>query len=553
MGYTSLRIDGYNYYRLCDGLYVNKLPGVYDFGFNLRFAYNSDKADLYYNYDGEKPMLNTICHLSPFEEIEIYENVPTSYDEIPLTTSVDEILRNRDNRCVSDNYINNVQNPGIYQFFHNAVVISISFVYKHQQTDMSLTYLVDQTQEYKIPMLFLSMPYVRWFGSPYYFYNNIYEEVDTRVHLEYYDPLSKEYWQRNSKIKLGGGWSKGYPQRTLNVNFNKDEHDEKNEKVTTAIFGDRKQCGNTSADLTKFIRFRIHNGGNCFEQWSGFNDAILQKAMFGTHIGTTAYRPCLVYLNGEYWGLMQMREHYSDYYIQQNYGVDKDNVTMFEVKGDLIFDDGDEGGLQHINALKNLLNDSRFNSSNQTTFNAAYNELAAMVDMDSLIDVMLAEFYCCNWDFVGNANNLKMWRAMKTSSKAYEDGKWRFGLHDADFAFSESNNYLSKYQSYSYNNWRLMQVCMKSSAFRSAMVSRAEELAENNLSRRNLTNIASAMYEEVKPYKKDSGKRWGQPNSYYTDWINYYSYLSNYFSTRSSGFVNELKNTINSQYGGYTA
>ena len=551
MGYTSLRIDGYNYYRLMDGLYVNKLPGLYNFGFNLRFAYNSEKADLYINYDGEKPMLNTLCHLSPFEEIEIYENVPTSYDEIPLSTSVDEILRNRDNRCVSDNYINNIQNPGIYQFFHNACVISISFVYKHQQTDMSLTYLVDQTQEYKIPMLFLSMPYIRWFGSPYYFYNNIYEEAEQRVHLEYYDPVSKEYWQRNSKIKLGGGWSKGYPQRTLNVNFNKDEHDEKNEKVLTAIFGERKQCGNTSEDLTKFIRFRIHNGGNCFEQWSGFNDAILQKAMFGTNIATTAYRPCLVYLNGEYWGLMAMREHYSDYYLQQNYGVDKDNVTMFEVKGGFIFDDGDEGGLQHINALKNLLNDSRFNSSNQTTFNAAYNELTAMVDTDSLIDVILAEYYCCNWDFVGNSNNLKMWRSMKTSSKPYEDGKWRFCLHDADFAFSETGNYLNKSQSYSYNNWKLIQVCMKSSSFRSALVARAEALANSNLSRKNLSDITAAMYEEVKPYKKDSGKRWGQPNSYYTDWINYRSYLNSYFNSRSSGFVNELKNTINSQYGGY--
>ena len=551
MGYTSLRIDGYNYYRLIDGLYVNKLPGQYDFGFNLRFAYNSEKADLYFNYDGEKPMLNTLCHLSPFEDIEIYENVPTSNEEIRLSTSVDEILRNRDNRCVSDNYINNIQNPGTYQFFHNACVISISFVYKHQQTDMSLTYLVDQTKEYELPMLFLSMPYLRWFGSPYYFYNNIYEEVDQRVHLEYYDPVSKEYWQRNSKIKLGGGWSKGYPQRTLNVNFNKDEHEEKNEKVNTAIFGDRKQCGNTNADLTKFIRFRIHNGGNCFEQWSGFNDAILQRAMFGTNIATTAYRPCLVYLNGEYWGLMAMREHYSDYYIQQNYGVDKDNVTMFEVKGGFIFDDGDEAGLQYINELKNLLNDSRFNSSNPTTFNAAYNELTAKVDMDSLIDILLAEYYCCNWDFVGNSNNLKMWRSVNTSSKPYEDGKWRFGLHDADFAFSETGNYLNKHQNYSYNNWKLIQVCMKSQSFRAALVARAEALASSNLSRQNLTNITAAMYEEVKPYKKDSGKRWGQPNSYYTDWINYYSYLTSYFNSRSSGFVNELKNTINSQYGGY--
>ena len=58
------------------------------------------------------------------------------------------------------------------------------------------------------------------------------------------------------------------------------------------------------------------------------------------------------------------------------------------------------------------------------------------------------------------------------------------------------------------------------------------------------------MYEEVKPYKKDFGKRWGQPNNFYSTWNSYYSYLTNYFSTRSSNFVNILTNTINSQYGG---
>ena len=550
-GSTTLRIDGETYYQLCNGLYVNHQPGLYQFDFDLKFAYNSDKDELYFNYSGEKPLLNSLCYLAPFEAIEIYENVPTGIDEIPLSTSVDEILDSRNDRCVSDNYINNVQNPMHYEFFHNACVLSITFVHNKSKTNMSLSYLVDSENQYTLPLIFLSMPYMKWFGSPYYLYNNIKEEAEARVQLEYFDPVTKDYWQRNSKIKLGGGWSKGYPQRTLNLNFNKDENGNKNTKVTTPIFGDRKTCGNTSAALDKHIRFRLHNGGNCFEQWSGFNDAILQRAMFGSNVATTAYRPCLVYLNGEYWGLMSMREHYSDYYIQQNFGVDKDNVTMFEVKGDIIFDDGDEDGLMYINQLKSFLNNSRFYSDNPETIEEAYQELAEMVDMDSLIDSLLCEYYCCNWDFVGNVNNLKMWRAMETSDKKYEDGKWRFCLHDADFAFTEKTNFLDKNVNHSYNNWRLVRVCMMCKSFRTALIARAEELATTNLSAMNLSTITNEMYNEVKPYKKDSGKRWGQPNSYYNEWLSYYSYLLNYYNTRTNGFVNELKNTINSQYGGY--
>ena len=240
----------------------------------------------------------------------------------------------------------------------------------------------------------------------------------------------------------------------------RNENGDKNEKVNIPIFGDRKTCGDTSKALSKHIRFRLHNGGNCFEQWSGFNDAIIQRAMFGTDAATSAYRPCLAYLNGEYWGLMALREHYSDYYIKQNYGVDDDNVTMFELKGSLIYDDGDEDGLMYINQLMDFLNDSRFKSSNQTTIEEAFQELTQMIDIDSFIDVLVAQYYCCNWDFVGNANNLKMWRAMDTSDKEYEDGKWRFCLHDLDFAFSENKNYLNKNQSSSYNNWKLVKNCM---------------------------------------------------------------------------------------------
>ena len=551
-GYTSLRVDGENYYELCEGLYINKQPGLYKFDFNLKFAYNEDKGELYYNYNGEKPMKNVLCYLSPFDPIEIYENVPEGNGEIPLTTAVDEKLDSYNDRCVSYNYINNVQNPMTYEFFHNACVVNITFVYKEKTTtNMALSYLVDGENEYTLPMIFLSMPYRNWFGSPYYFYNNIKEEVDQRVWLEYYDPVSKDYWQRNSKIKLGGGWSKGYPQRTLNLNFKKDENGDKNEKVNEPIFGDRYMCGDTSKKLSKHIRFRLHNGGNCFEENSGFNDAIMQRAMFGTNAASTAYRPCLVYLNGEYWGLMSLREHYSDYYIKQNYGVDDDNVTMFEVKGDIIFDDGDENGMMYINQLKTMINDSRFNSGNQTLIDEAYQELSEMIDIDSFIDALLAEYYCCNWDYVGNFNNLKMWRAMNTSSKPYEDGKWRFCLHDLDFAFTEKTNFLDKNVSHSYNNWGLVKDCMLSPIFRSKLVARAEELAASNLSIRNLSNVTSDMYDEVKPYKKDFGLRWGQPKTFYNSWLNYYSYLLNYYKSRTDSFVDELKTTLNNQYGGY--
>ncbi len=92
---------------------------------------------------------------------------------------------------------------------------------------------------------------------------------------------------------------------------------------------------------------------------------------------------------------------------------------------------------------------------------------------------------------------------------------------------------------------------MKSKTFRNKLVARAEELVAENLAASNLSSITNDMYEAVKPYKSDFGRRWGQPSSFYNEWLNYKTYLNNYYTTRSNNFVSGLRNTINNQYGGF--
>ena len=45
-----------------------------------------------------------------------------------------------------------------------------------------------------------------------------------------------------------------------------------------------------------------------------------------------ASRPCVVYLNGEYWGLYVLEEDYSDNYFEDHYGVSNKDVIVY--KGD---------------------------------------------------------------------------------------------------------------------------------------------------------------------------------------------------------------------------
>ncbi len=61
-------------------------------------------------------------------------------------------------------------------------------------------------------------------------------------------------------------------------------------------------------------------------------------------------RPAVVFINGEYWGIHNIRERYDKYYLEQVYGVDPDNIDLLEDWGVV-----EEGDALHYQALLNYI------------------------------------------------------------------------------------------------------------------------------------------------------------------------------------------------------
>ena len=159
-----------------------------------------------------------------------------------------------------------------------------------------------------------------------------------------------------------------------------------------------------------------------------------------------------------------------------------------------LYDDRDE----FSNIVKSILSNNEF--------------LNKYVDKDSFIDVMVAQSFVCNRDFVGNNNNLKAWRTTKVDeSNPYSDGKLRFSLHDADFAFTDASywNFLDPDIRNSYSNFKMFRKLFSNENFQRDFYNRAEELLESNLSYENACKVVDEMVSEVEPYKLNSNKRWG--------------------------------------------
>ena len=434
-------------------LTLSKESGVYTSAFTLTLETGEDSYRVYYTTDGTLPTTASTQYTDGI----VINNQKLSF---PLTDSI-----------TWDRY-----GYGYYYMYNERCCTALNFLVTdgsgrellRRRADYFIS--ADGADDFPVPVVSLTMPYQTFVS----FYNDIAKESKERAELAYYDFSSGESFALNTQIKIGGNWTKGFPYRTMNVNFNKDENGKKNKPVTVDLFEGR--AARDGGTLTDFKRFRLHSGGNA-QTTAWFTDAFVQKVAAevdadGEYLNcaTTGYRPCEVYLNGEYWGVYAIREHYSDVYFEQNYGVDKDDVILLDrttgiTKTDDTFselyaievaeDDEDGQGMRLATEFFEYLLNTDF------TQEANYEELQTKVDLTSLCDLILTHCYASNWDFM--YNNIKMWRTAHVDpDNPYADGRWRFCLHDLDQGFGNqwgdagiygSSGYLLADQ-YDTDSWR---------------------------------------------------------------------------------------------------
>lgn len=127
---------------------------------------------------------------------------------------------------------------------------------------------------------------------------------------------------------------------------------------------------------------------------------------------TQANRWCVLYIDGEYYGLYCLKEDLSKQFYASHAGVSKESVLNYKtpvVAGTPFYDD--------------ILDYAKRYDLTQPEH---YQYMCEHLDMDSLIDWFLFESYCCNSDVAGN---------LRVFSSPENGGKWHFAFYDLDWAF----------------------------------------------------------------------------------------------------------------------
>ena len=240
------------------------------------------------------------------------------------------------------------------------------------------------------------------------------------VHVEIFDQNGALALAQDTGMRVSGGLTVTFPQKSLKL-YARDDYGDPTFDIQ--LFPD--------LPYTSYKRFRVRNTGN---DWClrGFCDLASHEALKCMGLDTQAGRPVIHFLDGEYWGLANLREEYSRYYYEMHYGVTNTDVVLLENNG--VVDDGAvDANVPYFDMLDYI-------EQHDLTDPAVYEHVGTLMDIDNFIRYVTAEIYVANRDWPGN--NIAYWRknvpAYDPAALPGHDGRWRWSLKDLDLCWSDS-------------------------------------------------------------------------------------------------------------------
>lgn len=308
-------------------------------------------------------------------------------------------------------------------------------------------------------------------------------EFDWRrpVNIEFFfEPEQESQTNQLCETRIMGGATRGNKMKSLAVYANK-RFGEK--RFTYELFPEDRP------GITDFKSIALRNAGNDFD-YLFMRDAVIQRnTAQHCDIDFQAYRPAIVYFNGAYMGMLNIRERSNEDNIYTNYDGLED-IDMFENWSEL-----KEGSWDNYNAFK------AFYAEHGHTL-AEYEQ---WMDTMEFLNLMLVNLFYNNRDFPGN--NIVMWRPLA------EDGRWRWIMKDTDFGlglYGVPSNYNSIKWIYDpnydpntswanqYDHTRLFRRLMEDADFKREFIDRAAIYMGDWLNERGTRAVMDPMYDAIK-------------------------------------------------------
>lgn len=249
------------------------------------------------------------------------------------------------------------------------------------------------------------------------------DEWERPAHFELFDNDREQYFNQNIGLRTHGNYSRELPKKNFRI-YSRRIY--RTNPLNYPLFPDQ--------DLHEFKRVMFRQSSNDWGgQWARnvsdhrgtiFRDALGQEIVADMDFEVQANRQVIIFLNGEYWGIYNMRERYDRFYVATNYHFHRDSVDQLENNMNI-----DEGERDHYEQMRNFIRNNDLSDPDN------YSRVQTKMDVSNFIDYQIGEVFMNNYDWPHN--NIRYWRKRtneyQPDAPKGHDGRWRWMMNDVDF------------------------------------------------------------------------------------------------------------------------
>lgn len=359
-------VNGYE--DIADAPVFSNPGGFYNDKVSLKLSSNLSRAIIRYTTDGSIPDINSPAYLAPIS--------------ITKTT----VIRAR---CFVNGFLPGpiVTNTFFINSDRNLTTVSIS-------TDPSNLWDEDDGIYVKGKGASPNFPYL---GA------NFWKDIEKPIHIELYEPDGSAGFSIDAGIKIYGSYSRAMDQKSFAV-YAREKYGK--DFIDYQIFKDKP--------INKFKSIVLRTSGQD-ANLSKIRDILMTGLAGDMGLDVQAYRQAVLYINGEYWGIYNIREKINEDFIASNHNISNpNNIDLLVANGKPL-----SGDANHYKALLDFV------SNNDMAQKRNYEYVKTQMDVENYMDYIIAEMYFANTD----TGNIKFWR------EKIPDGKWRWIVYDTDWGF----------------------------------------------------------------------------------------------------------------------
>ena len=406
------------------------------------------------------------------------------------------------------------------------------------------TYIFGEDEAEGLPVVFLSTDPSTFFDEDTgmyvmgpnaswdfpYFGANFWEDWERSIHFEILETDGSGY-AANAGVKIFGGWSRAFPQKSLSI-FSRSYYG-----PSSFEYGLFPNSG-----IDSYEAFILRNSGNDWES-TMLRDGFITSLTNDLNIDHQQYRPAVLYLNGEFWGIQNIREKVNEHFLASHHLLNAENIDLLDIEGVNEWNIIHGTNTDYLNLLDYLENQDMGDPIVQ-------NALENWIDVESYMSYQAFQIFIDNRDWPGN--NIKFWRDHRVG------GKWRWILYDTDFGFSiwESNAYMHNTLSYALEpngpGWPnppwstfLFRRMMDNDHFKNSFINIYCDLLNTVFQPNYLINHLDSIANNIEDIIPVHRARWYNNGNWPNSTVNWQSRLNmieNFSINRRSYAINHIKN-----------